>query len=765
MVIIKGVLEVLLNKIKKAYANLNPDSREGRCVRQMRDSIDELHNKFYKALKSASENIYNTNVDTTKNTANDDGVKYSFAGRKAKNSNHYLIQKAQFMIEDGVDSETIRKETGWYKGYDNKWRFEIDDSKMTITQSDRKYLQETSSTLLGYLINHNELFKSYPQLRDIMVYSKDTNGDGDAYYDPKYKSITISSRSLRTLSDYGLKSILIHEIQHAIQDIEGFTPGTDTSDFAKFLNTAGEIEAYDTSDRVDFTADQRKNTRPDIDRTSVVFGDNNDVINNSNETIIDLSDINEISEKVQGIYGSQKYKIIQQYILDVLGGEKVVLSDGKEALVDKSDALHIANKSANRKTAEISKIKELVKTAILYAEDTNPTHNKFDYFCYYRVLVRYKNDTYPVYLNVGKAKNDNSYHIYDITKNIKDTANRINGLERPKTSKGYALQSGISTSIISDTTEKSNRNSENSDTKLSLRDNEYLEAVNNGDMETAQRMVDEYAEEVFANSKIRDEDGKLLKVYHGTYEDFTVFDKTKGRTNMDIQGMFFSPWDIDAKGYGPNVRAFYLNITNPANESTGYKALRVYTSQNNAGVKARGYLEKLGYDGVNNENEEFIAFNSEQIKSADPVTYDDNGNVIPLSKRFDTENEDIRYSQRDYSYDALVSKPDMKITKVDDTISYDVNSHTRKFVVNQGIDNAKLYGEVNDGAVSVYVDDIESNVIVSKKSLVHGIDRRLQLSAPVIINIGSIVKNSVLINEMTPKKNYGKRELCFDWIR
>ena len=34
----------------------------------------------------------------------------------------------------------------------------------------------------------------------------------------------------------------------------------------------------------------------------------------------------------------------------------------------------------------------------------------------------------------------------------------------------------------------------------------------------------------------------------------------------------------------------------------------------------------------------------EQVKSADPVTYDDNGNVIPLSKRFNVENDDIRYA-------------------------------------------------------------------------------------------------------------------------
>ncbi|MBR5775739.1 MAG: hypothetical protein IKY42_05725, partial [Bacteroidaceae bacterium] len=61
-------------------------------------------------------------------------------------------------------------------------------------------------------------------------------------------------------------------------------------------------------------------------------------------------------------------------------------------------------------------------------------------------------------------------------------------------------------------------------------------------------------------SKIVDENGEPLVVYHGSEEDFNVFDKTKGRANMDIQGMFISPWNDDARGYGSNVRAFYLNI-------------------------------------------------------------------------------------------------------------------------------------------------------------------------------------------------------------
>ena len=45
----------------------------------------------------------------------------------------------------------------------------------------------------------------------------------------------------------------------------------------------------------------------------------------------------------------------------------------------------------------------------------------------------------------------------------------------------------------------------------------------------------------------------------------------------------------------------------------------------------------------------FIPFDSNQVKLADAVTYDDQGDVIPLSERFDQGNEDIRYSVRDDS--------------------------------------------------------------------------------------------------------------------
>ena len=53
----------------------------------------------------------------------------------------------------------------------------------------------------------------------------------------------------------------------------------------------------------------------------------------------------------------------------------------------------------------------------------------------------------------------------------------------------------------------------------------------------------------------------------------------------------------------------------------------------------------------------YAFFSPEQVKSADPVVYDDNGNVIPLSERFRPDNPDIRYSlMEDAQYMADIDK-------------------------------------------------------------------------------------------------------------
>ena len=76
-------------------------------------------------------------------------------------------------------------------------------------------------------------------------------------------------------------------------------------------------------------------------------------------------------------------------------------------------------------------------------------------------------------------------------------------------------------------------------------------------------------------------------------------------------------------------------------ETKGEYALRAFEDYIVPELKKRGYNSIYHQD---DSHKTYAVFDANQIKSADPVTYDDNGNVIPLSKRFDAREADIRYS-------------------------------------------------------------------------------------------------------------------------
>ncbi len=260
-------------------------------------------------------------------------------------------------------------------------------------------------------------------------------------------------------------------------------------------------------------------------------------------------------------------------------------------------------------------------------------------------------------------------------------------------------------------------------------DRSYMNAVDSGDTEAAQRMVDAAAEAAMPNSKIRGKDGKLLPVYHGTTEMFNVFDTSiKGGTNGTAEGFGIYTSDDTAvtSNYGQRQLKLYANIEKPATDTkktiTAVKLAKLiedtckreaeviveegYDNINDAikdtwisnyvntynmpmsrayrdaaygilrfsdsdleviqevmsGMGIRDYeaaydfyhnslIPVTGFDGFithwdNKDNSQIIlAIDSRQLKYADPVTYDDDGNVIPLSERFNSENDDIRYSR------------------------------------------------------------------------------------------------------------------------
>lgn len=119
-----------------------------------------------------------------------------------------------------------------------------------------------------------------------------------------------------------------------------------------------------------------------------------------------------------------------------------------------------------------------------------------------------------------------------------------------------------------------------------------------------------------------------------------------------------------------------------------------------SGVKFFDLNDDGGY-GLSGYNTIYIYFNPSDLKSNAPVTYDDNGNVIPLSERFNTENEDIRYSIRDTEGNSLTKKQqeffkDSKIRDEDGNLMNVYHATDNDFTV---FDKDRL-GEMTDGNTS-----------------------------------------------------------------
>ena len=126
--------------------------------------------------------------------------------------------------------------------------------------------------------------------------------------------------------------------------------------------------------------------------------------------------------------------------------------------------------------------------------------------------------------------------------------------------------------------------------------------------------------------------------------------------------------------------------------------------------------------------------------------------VEEAQKNTTTESGGKKYSAK-YDYETLVAKPDMPLVTIDDTVQFDNTRAERRNVSRTGVENAVSVGMRNaNGAAIVFVDDIGKDVVVSKRGIEHGFDRRFQVNGIVARRIGEILKNAIQINELTPKK-------------
>lgn len=182
-------------------------------------------------------------------------TKYSIAGRKSLenikdnamlyNSGISSYYQAQQMANQNISNEQIRKRTGWFQDKNGDWKYEFSDKDMAI--KDNIVLESNKIYELGKILKHDTLFELYPELKQLSVKVDDVNKIS-GNYNKNSKTITLSSKLLNKRKM--LEGTLIHELQHAIQDIEGFEKGT-SSKFSKdrYYNSLGEIEADNTRKR------------------------------------------------------------------------------------------------------------------------------------------------------------------------------------------------------------------------------------------------------------------------------------------------------------------------------------------------------------------------------------------------------------------------------------------------------------------------------------------------------------------------------------
>lgn len=269
------------NKIVDEEATMSILQRElgnqeyvNRLVNQNKSVAKKIYNwvidKLNKFTGGKNEKIFWTDIRNKFETAYnqefskyDSNLKYSVAGKEAlKNIKEPQLSqeaynsynKAKQMAKNKESNEKIYKETGWYKDkVTGKMKFNFSDKDMKIANQNYKVGQEFK---LKDILIHNTLFETYPQLRDYKVKIEDMNSNNtknngrlNGRYNRFTDELTIDINRFNDISN--AEGTLIHEIQHAIQKIEGFAGGTSIKfGKEKYKNNPGEIEARDTSKRM-----------------------------------------------------------------------------------------------------------------------------------------------------------------------------------------------------------------------------------------------------------------------------------------------------------------------------------------------------------------------------------------------------------------------------------------------------------------------------------------------------------------------------------
>lgn len=174
-----------------------------------------------------------------------------FAGVGAKTADLAKLRVAEDMAGKGADPEAIRAATGWFQGPDQKWRFEIPDNAATATLDGKAALSATGPVdrrPMSHFLKHEELFEAYPELADAQTVVRLRAGPYEGWFSPGRDGGMVIDVGAARPQD--ARSVMLHELQHGVQTLEGFAPGSSprlaSGPWAEAKGTLGAIDNYVT---------------------------------------------------------------------------------------------------------------------------------------------------------------------------------------------------------------------------------------------------------------------------------------------------------------------------------------------------------------------------------------------------------------------------------------------------------------------------------------------------------------------------------------
>ena len=693
--------------------------------------IDVITDYWYgnEAVDSYSPANYTTSTDAGgKNTE-----RYSFAGEKADTANLSKLDEAKIMLKQGLAKEDILKQTGWFKGVDGKWRFEIDDSNSKFLFE--KLKQETT---LENVWKNDDVYKAYPFLKNIKIKTENFGDESHKYgeYNALTNTLSISDEVfdddiMKHFRDE-FEQTIIHEVQHAIQFYEGFELGGSSDEMLGYLRLKahdylanasddklqqilangsieelnkyvddfivnqfgakdikdaskkayfllhGEKEAFATEKRMSLTAKERREIYPNygkgaVLRNEVEKGNINDRVSATSERIPEsefisylYSDSRRGMGEESGMGEELRASRIsetkdQDYLKAVESGDvetaQKMVDDAAKAngynikayhgtkRADRVGTVFRPDRATSGPMAYFTDSKEIASN---YARDKADTSLAYDeeydsYYTQFRVNRGGKSISIPElwkYLSIsqknkikeiaGHIKFDDDYENIIVDKSAK-YGNGAYDAYTLNMHRGNVLETLVDTWL------------ETGD--LYNREADFLEVLRLVGIEDA-----EYKDPDARQEKVYDTWLKIQNPFDTDFADRKFYDSLSNwieSHDMSVYEKETSNADMwDKNNQTPET--WLEKLDNDIENSTthAWTVIPDFVTD---------YLKEQRFDGIKDKGGKgggdghtvWIPFSSEQIKSSEPVTYDDSGDVIPLSERFNAENNDIRYSLKD----------------------------------------------------------------------------------------------------------------------